>query len=43
MALKPEPGAGLGVGPDDVTPVSSDAPGNEPGELIVSRTAVAEL
>jgi len=42
MALKPEPGAGLGVGPDDVTPVSSDAPGNEPGELIVSRTAVAE-
>jgi hypothetical protein len=42
MALKPEPGAGPGVGPDDVTPVSMDAPGNEPGELIVSRTAVAE-
>jgi NADH-quinone oxidoreductase subunit B len=42
MALKPEAGAGPAVGPDEVTPVSSDAPGNEPAELIVSRTAVAE-
>jgi NADH-quinone oxidoreductase subunit B len=37
-----EKGAGLGVGPEDATAASSDAPSNDPSALVVSRTAVTE-
>jgi NADH-quinone oxidoreductase subunit B len=34
--------AGLGVGPNDTTQMASDSAGNEPSELTVSHTGVAE-
>jgi len=43
MALKDEPTTGLGTGPDDVTAVGSDQPGDNPDALAVrATTAVAE-
>jgi NADH-quinone oxidoreductase subunit B len=37
-----DPGGNLGVGPEDATQVSSDAPGNEPSALVVRETALTE-
>jgi NADH-quinone oxidoreductase subunit B len=42
VALTRGPGGNPGVGPDDATQVSSDAPGNEPSALVVRETALTE-
>ena len=42
MALNRTAGGNLGVGPDDATQVSSDAPANEPSALVVRETALTE-